>query len=230
MARTKVAARNPKNDGGKVRHTLVATQKIVPLVKGKGGKKPLGPGMGGIKKPHRFRPGVQSMREIRRQQKSVDMLLKNAPFNRLVDEIRDEMNKDVRIAKGARDAWKEMAQAELIKILGSSYNVSCDEPRPATSRSPTLLARHMVTALNVTREHPGDSGYTKYEIHDRQRELRLAKRDLGKGPVSSLTDPNEPKKARKDKKKKTASVGRDSSVAASTESFPVLLSDSSTAF
>ena len=40
--------------------------------------------MGGIKKPHRYRPGTVALREIRRYQKSTDLLIRKAPFQRLV--------------------------------------------------------------------------------------------------------------------------------------------------
>lgn len=44
------------------------------------------PATGGIKKPHRFRPGTVALREIRRYQKSTDLLIRKLPFARLVKE------------------------------------------------------------------------------------------------------------------------------------------------
>ena len=44
-------------------------------------------GAGGVKKPHRFRPGTVALREIRRYQKSTELLLRKLPFQRLVREI-----------------------------------------------------------------------------------------------------------------------------------------------
>ena len=41
----------------------------------------------GVKKPHRYRPGTVALREIRRYQKSTELLLRKAPFQRLVREI-----------------------------------------------------------------------------------------------------------------------------------------------
>ena len=35
---------------------------------------------GGIKKPHRFRPGTVAAREIRRYQKSTELLIRKLPF------------------------------------------------------------------------------------------------------------------------------------------------------
>lgn len=42
---------------------------------------------GGAKKPHRFRPGTVALQEIRRYQKSTELLLRKLPFQRLVREI-----------------------------------------------------------------------------------------------------------------------------------------------
>lgn len=40
-----------------------------------------------MKKPHRYRPGTVALREIRRYQKSTDLLIRKLPFQRLVREI-----------------------------------------------------------------------------------------------------------------------------------------------
>ena len=45
---------------------------------------------GGIKKPHRYRPGLLDLREIHRYQQSTDSLIKRTPFNKLVKEISQE--------------------------------------------------------------------------------------------------------------------------------------------
>ena len=50
------------------------------------------PSMGGLKKPHRFRPGTVALREIKRYQKSTELLIKRLPFQRLVKEIYTDNN------------------------------------------------------------------------------------------------------------------------------------------
>ena len=40
------------------------------------------------KKPHRYRPGVRALKEIRQYQKSTDLLLRKMPFARLVRALR----------------------------------------------------------------------------------------------------------------------------------------------
>ena len=46
--------------------------------------------VGGIKKAHRFRPGTVALREIRRYQKTTELLIRKIPFQRLVREIAQE--------------------------------------------------------------------------------------------------------------------------------------------
>lgn len=62
------------------------------------GKGPVGSGKGktlaslsnvGRKKPHRYRPGTVALREIRRFQKSTDLLIKKLPFQRLARHLSD---------------------------------------------------------------------------------------------------------------------------------------------
>ena len=45
---------------------------------------------GGIKKPHRYQPGMVALREIRRYQRSTENLIKKTPFQKLIREISQE--------------------------------------------------------------------------------------------------------------------------------------------
>ena len=45
---------------------------------------------GGIKKPHRYWPGMVALREIRRYQRSTEKLFKRTPFQKLIREILKE--------------------------------------------------------------------------------------------------------------------------------------------
>jgi len=79
MARTKQTAR--KSTGGKAPRKQLATKaarKSAPL-------------SGGVKKAHRYRPGTVALREIRKFQKSTELLLRKLPFQRLVREIAQGM-------------------------------------------------------------------------------------------------------------------------------------------
>ena len=53
------------------------------------------PRMGGLKRPMRYRPGTVALREIRRYQKSTELLIRKLPFNRLVREIAQDFKTDL---------------------------------------------------------------------------------------------------------------------------------------
>ena len=44
------------------------------------------------KKPHRYRPGMWALMEIQKYQKSVEFLIRKLPFQRVVQEIVQDMN------------------------------------------------------------------------------------------------------------------------------------------
>lgn len=75
MARTKQTAR--KSSGGKAPRSQLVT---------KASRRSL-PRAGGVKKPHRYRPGTVALREIRRYQKSTELLIRKSPFQRLCREV-----------------------------------------------------------------------------------------------------------------------------------------------
>ena len=105
MARTKQTAR--KSTGGKAPRKQLAT---------KAARKSQ-PATGGVKKPHRFRPGTVALREIRRFQKSTELLIRRLPFQRLVREIAQEFKADLRFQSSAVQAIQEAAEAYLVGLF-----------------------------------------------------------------------------------------------------------------
>ena len=82
MARTKQTAR--KSTGGKAPRKQLASKAA----------RKSAPATGGVLRPrNRYRPGTVALREIRKYQKSTNLLIRKAPFQRLVREIsQDTMN------------------------------------------------------------------------------------------------------------------------------------------
>ena len=104
MARTKQTAR--KSTGGKAPQKMLATKaarKSAPA--------------GGIKKPHRYRPGTVALREIRKYQKSTEFLIRKAPFQRLVREITQGHKGDLRFQSSALGASQEASEAYLVGLF-----------------------------------------------------------------------------------------------------------------
>jgi histone H3 len=72
---------------------------------------------GGIKKPHRYRPGTVALREIRQYQKSTALLIRKLPFQRLVRELAQAFKDDLRFQSTAILALQEAAEAYLVGLF-----------------------------------------------------------------------------------------------------------------
>ena len=106
MARTKSVAR--RSTGGKAPRKKLAALK---------GRKSYPKTTGGIRKPHRWRPGTKSLRCIRRLQKSCNLLIRKKPFQRLVREIAQDFKADVRFQSDAILALQEASEAYLVQLF-----------------------------------------------------------------------------------------------------------------
>ena len=74
MARTKETPRS--TTGGKAPRERLALKAPRPAAR-----------LSDVRKPHRFRPGTVALKEIRFYQKTVDLVIRKLPFQRLVREI-----------------------------------------------------------------------------------------------------------------------------------------------
>lgn len=72
------------------------------------------------KKPHRWRPGTKALMEIRRYQRSVDLLLPKAPFERVVREIAQDLKHDVRFQRSAIEALQHACETLETEILAEA--------------------------------------------------------------------------------------------------------------
>ncbi|XP_062946000.1 histone H3.3A-like [Cynocephalus volans] len=75
------------------------------------------PSTGGVKKPHRLGPGTVALREIRRYQKSTELLIGKLPFQRLVREIAQDFKTDLRFQSAAIGALQETSEAYLVGLF-----------------------------------------------------------------------------------------------------------------
>ena len=103
MARTKQTAR--KSTGGKAPRKALSAK----AARKTGGS--------GIKKAHRYKPGTVALREIRRYQKSTELLIRKLPFQRLVREIALDFKTELRFQSSAIGALQEAAEAYLVSLF-----------------------------------------------------------------------------------------------------------------
>merc|ERR1712072_1488627 len=71
----------------------------------------------GQKKAHRFRPGTKALREIKKFQKTTDLLLRKAPFQRLVREIAHEHNQHLLFQSQGLHALQEAGEMYLVGMF-----------------------------------------------------------------------------------------------------------------
>ena len=79
---------------------------------------------GGVKKLHRYQPGTVALKEIRRYQKSTELLIRKLPFQRLVREIASDpkiilspLRGKVRFQSLAIKALQEASEAYLVGLF-----------------------------------------------------------------------------------------------------------------
>jgi histone H3 len=105
MAHTKQTA--CKSTGGKAPQKTLATKAA----------RKSAPASGGIKMPHRYRPGTVSLHKIRKYKKSTEFLLRKAPFQRLVREITQDCKADLHFQSSALGASQEASEVYLVGLF-----------------------------------------------------------------------------------------------------------------
>ncbi|KAM7266350.1 hypothetical protein ACFE04_004247 [Oxalis oulophora] len=131
MARTKQIAR--KSTGGKAPRKQLAI---------KAARKST-PSMGGVKKPHRFRPGTVALREIRKYQKSTELFIRKLPFQRLVREIAHDFMLDLWFQSSAISALQEAAEAYLVGLFEDTNVCAIHAKRVTIMPKDMQLARRI---------------------------------------------------------------------------------------
>eukprot|EP00826_Nyctotherus_ovalis_P034418 TRINITY_DN286_c0_g1_i14.p1 TRINITY_DN286_c0_g1~~TRINITY_DN286_c0_g1_i14.p1 ORF type:complete len:136 (+),score=25.85 TRINITY_DN286_c0_g1_i14:107-514(+) len=104
MARTKLTAR--KSTGAKAPRNAIGgkSSKEIPL-------------KGSIKRPHKYRPGTVALREIRKLQRTSDLLIRKLPFQRLVKEVAESYKSGIRFQAQAVLAVQEATEAYLVGLF-----------------------------------------------------------------------------------------------------------------
>ena len=116
MARTKQTAR--KSTGGKAPRGTFSTingRRLARRVTGR------------VARPQRalrWRPGTVALREIRKYQKSTELLIRKLPFQRLLREIAQQIKHDLRFQSTTILALQEAAESFLVTMF-EDVNVCC---------------------------------------------------------------------------------------------------------
>merc|ERR1712166_1461408 len=97
----------------------------------------------GVKKPHRFRPGTVALREIRRFQKSTELLIRKLPFQRLVREIASEYRNELRFQSSAVLALQEASEAYMVGLFEDTNLCAIHAKRVTIMPKDMQLARRI---------------------------------------------------------------------------------------
>ncbi|KAF4604475.1 histone H3.1 [Pleurotus pulmonarius] len=143
-----VCANRKGSPGGSDRHTKPCLLSVLQTA------------TGGVKKPHRFRPGTVALREIRRYQKSTELLIRKLPFQRLVREIAQDFKvstastlnqydsgrrhrTDLRFQSSAVMALQEAAEAYLVSLFEDTNLAAIHAKRVTIQPKDLALARRL---------------------------------------------------------------------------------------
>ena len=191
MARTKHTPKNPQNHRPvtAIGKDIQPPRKDISQAPRKGGKQPrkflshkmLRKGIkptGGLKKPHRYRPGMVALREIRQYQKSTENLIKRTPFQRLIREISQEYrvcpdgpgtpSVQVRFQSTAIAALQEAAENYIVGLFEDVNLLAIH------ARRVTIMPRDIRLALRIRGDHHrwciSSEDPTRYKRHEKRAE------------------------------------------------------------
>lgn len=98
-------------------------------------------------RPHRYRPGTRALQEIRRFQRSTDLLLRRLPFQRLVREVCQLHHvipgETMRWQATALEALQEAAEAYLVHVFEDANLCAIH------ARRVTIMRRDIHLALRI---------------------------------------------------------------------------------
>merc|ERR1719498_340568 len=100
-------------------------------------------GVGQPAKKNRFRPGVVALKEIRKYQKSTELLIRKLPFQRLVREIAQDMKPDLKFQSQAVLALQEAAEAYLVGLFEDTNLCTIHAKRVTIMPKDMQLARRL---------------------------------------------------------------------------------------
>ncbi|XP_033075691.1 uncharacterized protein LOC117088497 [Trachypithecus francoisi] len=126
MARTKPTAckSTGRSTGGKAPRKQLATKAA----------RKSAPTTGGVKKPHRYRPGTVALREV---------MIPKLPFQRLVREIAQDFKTDLRFQRAAIGALQEANEAYLVGLFEDTNLCAIHAKRVTIMPKDIQLARRI---------------------------------------------------------------------------------------
>jgi histone H3 len=105
-------------------------------------KKADGTATGGVKK-FKWHPGTVALREIKKFQKGTELLLRKAPFQRLVREVAQGFKDGLRFQSSAVAAIQEATESYVISVLSDTSLCAVHAKRVTAMPRDLQLARRL---------------------------------------------------------------------------------------
>ena len=134
MARTKQTARKNTSQSQKAPRKQIIVSKAA---------RKSAPAIAGVKKPHRYRPGTVALREIKRYQKSTELLIRKLPFQRVVRESAQQFKSDLRFQSQAVLALQEASESYLVGLFEDTNLCAIHAKRV------TIMPKDMILAKRI---------------------------------------------------------------------------------
>lgn len=132
MARTKQVAR--KSCAQKIPRKKLVAQNLA---------RKSAPVFVGVKKPRRFRPGSVAVRQIKKYQRTTELLIRRLPFQRLVRDVAHSLTGSIRFQASAVVALQESVEAYMVQLF-EDINLCASHAKRVTIMSKDLhLARRI---------------------------------------------------------------------------------------
>jgi histone H3/H4 len=131
MSRTKETAR------------VTAKKAAAPKKAGKKAAKSAVSGATAVKRQHRFRPGTVALRSIRKLQRGTELLLRKAPFQRLIREIAGQHKEGLRFQASAVDAIQTATESYIVSLLSDTNLCALHTRRVTIMPRDVHLARRL---------------------------------------------------------------------------------------
>ena len=153
------------------------------------------PATGGVKKPHRYRPGTVALREIRKYQKSSELLIPKLPFQRVVRDVAMEFRGDLRFQGSAVMALQEATEAYVVHWMEDALLAALHRKCVTIMPADFLLVRklrHLCEARDVLQDHNPNDLVPQDEREDTSaRPMSGMKRirKVIKRPIQGITKP-----------------------------------------
>eukprot|EP00758_Cryptobia_borreli_P001912 Tbor_TRINITY_DN2635_c0_g1::TRINITY_DN2635_c0_g1_i1::g.17984::m.17984/K11253/H3; histone H3 len=110
------------------------TSKAVPTVSHKAS---------GVTKARRWRPGTVALREVRKYQATTQLLIRKAPFVRLIKELLNKTKESMRLSPSASEAIQEATEAYMVSLLSDANLCSIHAKRVTIMPRDLRLARRL---------------------------------------------------------------------------------------